>query len=216
MENFKFAGGRRRTRRRCSPRACSMYFAVAAATSSTPTPRRLSTGSPRRWREFGNAYVRVEGNTDDVGGAAPTVTCRRRAQAVVDYLLGSTGFDRARFLSVGNGPDKPVGRQRHRRGARAEPPHRLSRRSQLLRSQSDQTKAWVHSRYSGSGSDWSWSSGGRCAGNRRTIRYRCPVVPRGVRRPPSRPAGTGGRRPPPGGADRRRSVSRRLPAPLRG
>jgi NitT/TauT family transport system substrate-binding protein len=60
--------------------------------------------------EFGNAYVRVEGNTDNVGSRTANVALsKKRAAALVDYLVTQHGLDRARFVAVGNGPDKPVG-----------------------------------------------------------------------------------------------------------
>jgi len=58
---------------------------------------------------FQNAYLRVEGNTDSVGKRpANRALSEKRAQAVVDYLVGRFRFDRARFVAVGNGPDRPV------------------------------------------------------------------------------------------------------------
>jgi NitT/TauT family transport system substrate-binding protein len=60
--------------------------------------------------QFGNAYVRVEGNTDNEGPRQPNVQLsKRRADALVNYLVTKHGFDRGRFVAVGNGPDKPVG-----------------------------------------------------------------------------------------------------------
>lgn len=60
--------------------------------------------------QFGNAYVRVEGNTDNEGERNSNIQLsKRRAEALVDYLVTKHGFARSRFVSVGNGPDKPVG-----------------------------------------------------------------------------------------------------------
>jgi NitT/TauT family transport system substrate-binding protein len=69
------------------------------------------------------AYIRVEGNTDNVGSAdANRQLSQRRAQSVVDYLVQRYKLDKNRFIIVGNGPDKPVapnttdeGRQKNRR-----------------------------------------------------------------------------------------------------
>ncbi len=56
-----------------------------------------------------NARIRVEGNTDNVGNpAANKVLSDRRAQAVVDYLVGEYKFSRNKFIVVGNGQSKPV------------------------------------------------------------------------------------------------------------
>lgn len=73
--------------------------------------------------EFGNAYVRVEGNTDNEGKRDFNVALsKRRAESLINYLVKRHGFDRQRFVSVGNGPDNPVtsnatpeGREKNRR-----------------------------------------------------------------------------------------------------
>lgn len=58
---------------------------------------------------FGNAKIRVEGNTDNVGAKAMNVDLsKKRAQSVADYLKSQYGMDGNRFVIVGNGPDKPV------------------------------------------------------------------------------------------------------------
>ncbi|MDO8640754.1 MAG: phosphate ABC transporter substrate-binding/OmpA family protein, partial [Nitrosarchaeum sp.] len=58
---------------------------------------------------FARNRIRIEGNTDDVGSLASNVILsKKRAQAVADYLITRYGFDRNRFVIVGNGPNKPV------------------------------------------------------------------------------------------------------------
>ena len=72
---------------------------------------------------FAHARIRIEGNTDNVGGAAMNKELStRRARAVADYLSREHHFSPNRFIVVGNGPDKPVagndtpeGRQKNRR-----------------------------------------------------------------------------------------------------
>lgn len=72
---------------------------------------------------FGSARIRIEGNTDNVGNRAMNIELsKKRAQSVVDYMVTQHGFDRNRFVVVGNGPDKPVadnnsddGRRKNRR-----------------------------------------------------------------------------------------------------
>jgi NitT/TauT family transport system substrate-binding protein len=60
-------------------------------------------------KTFGNVKVRVEGNTDNVGGRAMNMDLsQKRAQAVADYLASQYGMDKNRFVIVGNGPDDPV------------------------------------------------------------------------------------------------------------
>lgn len=58
---------------------------------------------------FGNAKIRIEGNTDNVGNKASNVALsQKRAQSVADYLRTQYGMNAAKFVIVGNGPDKPV------------------------------------------------------------------------------------------------------------
>jgi NitT/TauT family transport system substrate-binding protein len=58
---------------------------------------------------FGNAKIRIEGNTDNVGAKAMNIDLsRKRAQSVADYLKLQYGMDANRFVIVGNGPDNPV------------------------------------------------------------------------------------------------------------
>jgi NitT/TauT family transport system substrate-binding protein len=60
-------------------------------------------------KSFANSRIRIEGNTDNVGSAeANRELSRKRAQAVADYLINEQGFDRNRFIIIGNGPDKPI------------------------------------------------------------------------------------------------------------
>lgn len=74
-------------------------------------------------KAFANSRIRVEGNTDNVGSAASNVALsKKRAQAVIDYLVKEYGMPRNRFIAIGNGPDKPVadngsedGRRKNRR-----------------------------------------------------------------------------------------------------
>jgi len=60
-------------------------------------------------KAFGNARIRIEGNTDNVGSRASNVALsKKRAQGVVDYLVNEHNMSRNRFITIGNGPDKPV------------------------------------------------------------------------------------------------------------
>jgi NitT/TauT family transport system substrate-binding protein len=55
-----------------------------------------------------SSRIRIEGNTDSQGSQALNKQLSlNRAQAVVNYLV-STGFDKNRFVVVGNGSDNPV------------------------------------------------------------------------------------------------------------
>lgn len=60
-------------------------------------------------KAFGNARIRIEGNTDNVGNEASNIRLsERRAQAVADYLSQEHDMDPNRFIIIGNGPDDPV------------------------------------------------------------------------------------------------------------
>ena len=60
-------------------------------------------------RAFANSRIRIEGNTDNVGGRAGNVALsKKRAEAVREYLVSEHGMPRNRFIVIGNGPDKPV------------------------------------------------------------------------------------------------------------
>ncbi len=60
-------------------------------------------------RAFANVRVRIEGNTDDVGGDEMNQRLsERRAQSVADYLRETYSMDANRFIVVGNGKRNPV------------------------------------------------------------------------------------------------------------
>jgi NitT/TauT family transport system substrate-binding protein len=58
---------------------------------------------------FADAYIRVEGNTDNVGTAQVNdKLSMSRAISVVNYLVNEHKFDQNKFIVVGNGSKKPV------------------------------------------------------------------------------------------------------------
>lgn len=58
-------------------------------------------------KQFSGSRIRIEGNTDDTGSDAVNVPLSKaRAQAVADYLVMEYGFDKNRFIIVGNGSSK--------------------------------------------------------------------------------------------------------------
>jgi NitT/TauT family transport system substrate-binding protein len=58
---------------------------------------------------FADAYIRVEGNTDNVGTAQINDKLSMgRAISVVNYLVNEHKFDQNKFIVVGNGSKKPV------------------------------------------------------------------------------------------------------------
>ncbi len=60
-------------------------------------------------KAFTNSRIRIEGNTDNVGGRASNVALsKKRANSVRDYLVKEHSMNPNRFIVIGNGPDKPV------------------------------------------------------------------------------------------------------------
>ena len=60
-------------------------------------------------KSYSSVRIRVEGNTDNVGGAAMNKSLSlKRAQSVVNYLKTTYNLPQNRLIVVGNGPDKPV------------------------------------------------------------------------------------------------------------
>ncbi|MEQ8276239.1 MAG: phosphate ABC transporter substrate-binding/OmpA family protein [Deltaproteobacteria bacterium] len=57
----------------------------------------------------GSAYFEVSGNTDSTGSKAVNMKLsKKRAQAVVDYLVAEWEFGKDRFVVVGYGPSRPL------------------------------------------------------------------------------------------------------------
>ena len=60
-------------------------------------------------QQFSNSRIRVEGNTDNTGNYdSNVILSKKRAQAVVDYLVNEYGMSKNRFIVVGNGPKRAV------------------------------------------------------------------------------------------------------------
>lgn len=61
-------------------------------------------------KQFSRSRIRIEGNTDNVGTMVGVrdvqgiLLSQKRANSVADYLVSKYGFDRKRFVIVGNGP----------------------------------------------------------------------------------------------------------------
>jgi NitT/TauT family transport system substrate-binding protein len=110
VEKFKFTAAK--DKEGADPllsKAVSIYFATGQD-KLDPNARRVVDTFAETLQVFQNAYVRVEGNTDSVGNRAANVALsKRRAMAVVDYLVQRYKVEPTRFLAVGNGPDRPVG-----------------------------------------------------------------------------------------------------------
>ncbi len=90
-------------------KSMSIYFRSGSAELDPNARRVVDAFVERVVGVFQNAYLRVEGNTDNVGNRKSNVALsRQRAEAVVDYLVTRHRFLPARFVAVGNGPDRPV------------------------------------------------------------------------------------------------------------
>ncbi|MGB3547844.1 MAG: phosphate ABC transporter substrate-binding/OmpA family protein [Saprospiraceae bacterium] len=95
----------------------SINFASGQSTLDENAKRIIDRDFVEIARAFGNARVRIEGNTDNTGGRATNVELsKRRAQAVAGYLVREYSMDPNRFIIVGNGPDNPVADNGSERG----------------------------------------------------------------------------------------------------
>ena len=60
-------------------------------------------------KQFNGSRIRIEGNTDATGSDAINVPLSKaRAQSVANYLIKEYGFDKNRFIIVGNGSKKAL------------------------------------------------------------------------------------------------------------
>ncbi len=86
----------------------SIYFPSGSSTLDENAKAVLDIQVVELAATFGSAYLRISGNTDNVGSRETNVRLSRaRAEAVASYLA-TKGFERNKFEVVGNGPDKPV------------------------------------------------------------------------------------------------------------
>jgi len=87
----------------------SIVFQTGSATLSEEARYIIDRDVAPVLKGFGGSRVRVEGNTDNIGGRALNMSLsQRRASSAVQYLVQQHGFDLNRFIEIGNGPDKPV------------------------------------------------------------------------------------------------------------
>jgi NitT/TauT family transport system substrate-binding protein len=109
VEKFAFGSGPKSDATPLLTKSVTVYF-PSGGDKLDPNAKKVVDVFADVVAQFGNAYVRVEGNTDDQGARPANVTLsKHRADALVDYLVTKHGFDRGRFVAVGNGPDKPLG-----------------------------------------------------------------------------------------------------------
>jgi len=87
----------------------SINFATGAYTLSESAKSLIDVKMGSLLKAFGNARVRVEGNTDDVGGRQMNMDLsKKRAQSVANYLMETYRLDPNKFIIKGNGPDNPT------------------------------------------------------------------------------------------------------------
>ena len=92
-----------------STKPVSISFATGSA-SLTPNAKTIID---LQFADIAKVYasnrIRIEGNTDSTGARDMNMELsQRRARAVSDYLQAEYSLDANRFITVGNGPDKPV------------------------------------------------------------------------------------------------------------
>jgi len=106
-----------------STKQVTITFPTGGYTLDENTKYIIDQGFVDIAKTFSNARIRIQGNTDNTGSKSVNKRIsKQRAQAVADYLINEYGFDRNRFVIVGNGSDKPVadngtasGRSKNRR-----------------------------------------------------------------------------------------------------
>jgi len=92
-----------------SSKPVSVRFAVGSAVLDEDARLLIEADFVATARTFADARIRIEGNTDSTGSAVKNRSLSlARAQSAADFLSEKFGFDRNRFVVVGNGSDRPV------------------------------------------------------------------------------------------------------------
>ena len=87
----------------------SINFPTGVATLDDRAKQIIDEEFVQIAKAFGNARIRIEGNTDNTGSAATNqALSKQRAQSVAAYLTSEYDMDADRFIIVGNGPAKPI------------------------------------------------------------------------------------------------------------
>ena len=87
-----------------SNKSVTIEFPTGSATLDNNGKAMIDREFKTLVKQFSGARFRVEGNTDNTGSAATNeALSKKRAQAVVDYLVKECGADRNQFTVVGNG-----------------------------------------------------------------------------------------------------------------
>jgi len=109
VENFKPATPEIKTLPSQSSKIISLEFPSNSAQLDQDDKVLIDREIKELAQGFAGAYIRVEGNTDNVGSAAINDKLSlSRATSVVNYLVNEHKFDQNKFIIVGNGSTKPV------------------------------------------------------------------------------------------------------------
>ena len=109
VEGFKSATPEVKTQASQSSKIISLEFPTNSAQLNEDDKVLIDREIKELAQGFAGAYIRVEGNTDNVGTTAINDKLSlNRATAVVNYLVNEHKFDQNKFIIVGNGPKKPV------------------------------------------------------------------------------------------------------------
>lgn len=92
-----------------STKQVTVSFLTGSATLTEDSKYKIDREFLDIAQNFANARIRIAGNTDNTGSYQGNITLsKRRAQSVANYLSNEHGFDKNRFVVVGNGPDNPT------------------------------------------------------------------------------------------------------------
>ena len=106
---FAPATAEMKTEEAFSTKNITINYETASATLSENAKRIIDLEFTPIVKAFGNARVRIEGNTDNVGDPAKNKALSlKRAEAVKGYLVQTYKLDPDRFIVIGNGADKPT------------------------------------------------------------------------------------------------------------
>src|ERR1700712_2899764 len=109
VESFKPATEEVKTQASQSSKVISLEFPSNSAQLNEDDKALIDREIKELAQGFAGAYIRVEGNTDNVGSAPLNdKLSMSRATSVVSYLINEHKFDKNKFIIVGNGSKKPV------------------------------------------------------------------------------------------------------------
>lgn len=108
-EAFKPASEEVKTQQSQSSKVVSLTFPTNSANLTEDDKILIDREVKELAQGFAGAYIRVEGNTDNVGSAGINQKLSlARAKSVVDYLAREHKMDPNKFIVVGNGSNSPV------------------------------------------------------------------------------------------------------------